>query len=84
MATRYLSHVIIGVEEVQDSFWGYFNAGKQFAKRQSMWDAMFMGIRRIGRDESIVEYALKVLLQVLINFSMVRTFLASELNSSSW
>jgi len=62
----------IGVEEVKDSFWDYFNAGKQFAKRQSMWDAMFMGIRRLGRDESVIEYALKVLLQVLINFSMVR------------
>lgn len=32
---------------------------------------MFMGIRRMGRDESLIEYALKVLLQVLINFSMV-------------
>ena len=39
-----------------------------------MWDAMFMGIRRMGRDESMIEYALKVLLQVLINFSMVRIF----------
>ena len=35
----------------QDAFWSYFSAGKQFAKRQSMWDAMFMGIRSMGRDE---------------------------------
>ena len=30
----------VGVGEVKDSFWQYFQAGKQFAKRQSMWDMM--------------------------------------------
>jgi hypothetical protein len=60
----------IGVGEVQDSFWGYFHSGKQFAKRQSMWDAMFMGIRSMHRDESMVEYGLRVLVNVLMNFSM--------------
>ncbi|KAL7482186.1 hypothetical protein ACHAW6_007880 [Cyclotella cf. meneghiniana] len=60
----------VGVSEVQDSFWEYFHAGKRFAKRQSMWDAMFMGMRSMGRDESMVEYMFKMLLQVLINFSM--------------
>lgn len=30
----------VGIDEVKDSFWQYFSAGKQFAKRQSMWDAM--------------------------------------------
>lgn len=60
----------VGVGEVKDSFWGHFYGGKQFAKRQSMWDAMFMGIRHMGRDESFVEYALRVLMQILVNFSM--------------
>lgn len=60
----------IGVGEVQDSFWSYFNHGKQFAKRQSMWDAMFMGFRSMRRDEKFLEYALNVLMQVLVNFSM--------------
>lgn len=60
----------VGVGEVTDSFWQYFASGKQFAKRQSMWDAMFMGFRSMGRDESMVEYMLKMLMQVLINFSM--------------
>mmetsp|Transcript_10224 Transcript_10224/g.29133 ORF Transcript_10224/g.29133 Transcript_10224/m.29133 type:complete len:293 (-) Transcript_10224:4066-4944(-) len=60
----------VGVGEVQDSFWSYFNNGKQFAKRQSMWDAMFMGIRSMGRDENFMEYAMRVLMNVLINFSM--------------
>lgn len=60
----------IGVAEAKDSFWEYFSSGKRYAKRQSMWDAMFMGIRSMGRDESMIEYMLKVLLQVLLNFSM--------------
>jgi len=62
----------VGVGEVQDSFWGYFNSGKQFAKRQTMWDAMFMGLRTMtrGRDESWLEFAIKILIQVLLNFSM--------------
>mmetsp|Transcript_13138 Transcript_13138/g.27195 ORF Transcript_13138/g.27195 Transcript_13138/m.27195 type:complete len:298 (-) Transcript_13138:139-1032(-) len=59
----------VGVGEVQDSFWSYFNSGKRFAKRQSMWDAMFMGMRSMGRDENFIEYSLKVLMQVLMNFS---------------
>mmetsp|Transcript_9882 Transcript_9882/g.14456 ORF Transcript_9882/g.14456 Transcript_9882/m.14456 type:complete len:295 (-) Transcript_9882:558-1442(-) len=60
----------VGVGEVKDSFWEYFYAGKNFAKRQSMWDAMFMGMRSMSRDESMVEYMLKMLIQVLINFSL--------------
>lgn len=62
----------VGIFEVKDTFWQKFHAGKQFAKRQSMWDAMFMGIRSMsrGRDESMVEFGLKMLMQVLLNFSM--------------
>lgn len=32
-----------GVEEARDIFWRRFSDGKKFAKRQTMWDAMFMG-----------------------------------------
>jgi len=62
----------VGVEEAKDSFWQYFFAGKQFAKRQSMWDALFIGMRQMtrGRDETFIEYGLKVLMQVLLNFSL--------------
>jgi len=60
----------VGVGEVQDSFWNYFAHGKQFAKRQSMWDAFFMSFRSMGRDEKFFEYALNILMQVLINFSI--------------
>lgn len=60
----------VGVGEVQDSFWSYFSSGKQFAKRQSMWDAMFAGMRAMRRDESMIEYGLNVLMKVLVNFSI--------------
>lgn len=60
----------VGVGEVKDSFWEYFASGKRFAKRQSMWDAMFMGMRSMSRDENMAEYVFKVLIQVLLNFSM--------------
>ena len=30
----------VGIGEVKESFWGYFQGGKDFARRQSMWDAM--------------------------------------------
>ncbi|KAL3924824.1 MAG: hypothetical protein SGILL_000809 [Bacillariaceae sp.] len=62
----------VGVGEVQDSFWGYFTHGKQFAKRQSMWDAMFMMFRTMsrGREESMIEFGLRVLMNVLVNFSI--------------
>jgi len=60
----------VGVGEVQDSFSSYFSSGKQFAKRQSMWDAMFAGFRAMRRDESMIEYGLNILMQVLVNFSV--------------
>jgi hypothetical protein len=62
----------VGVGEIQDSFWSYFGNAKQFAKRQSMWDIMFMGLRSMGRnrDESMIEFGLRVLMQVLVNFSI--------------
>mmetsp|Transcript_23381 Transcript_23381/g.26907 ORF Transcript_23381/g.26907 Transcript_23381/m.26907 type:complete len:181 (+) Transcript_23381:135-677(+) len=60
----------VGVGEVKDSFWEYFQSGKQFAKRQTMWDALFTGMRSMGRDESMMEYVLKVLMNALINFSL--------------
>lgn len=60
----------IGVGEVKDLFWNYFSQGLKFAKRQSMWDMMFLSIRSIGRDESFLEYALKIGFQIFINLSM--------------
>lgn len=62
----------VAVTEMQDSFWDYFTAGKRFAKRQTMWDIFWMGLRTVARsrDESWAEYAMKVLMHILINFTM--------------
>jgi hypothetical protein len=62
----------VAFTEMYESFWQYLNAGKRFAKRQTSWDIMWMMMRGItrGRDESWIEYALKILLHILINFSI--------------
>lgn len=60
----------IGIEEVKDCFWNYFSQGLKFARRQSMWDMMFMSIRSMTRDESLIEYMLKIGFQIFINLSM--------------
>ena len=60
----------VGVGEARDSFWTYFAKGKAFAKRQTMWDALFTGFRSMGRNESIIEYAMKMVMQALMNFSI--------------
>ena len=62
----------VAVNEMTDSFWQYLAAGKRFAKRQTGWDILWMGIHGItrGRDESYAEYAMKILMHVLINFTM--------------
>lgn len=62
----------VAVTEMTESFWQYMAAGKRFAKRQTGWDIMWMMMRGVtrGRDESWMEYALKILLNVLINFSI--------------
>ena len=63
----------VGVDEMKESFWQYFTAGKQFAKNQSKWDLMWMAFRAMGsraRDESTAEWIMRILINVLINFSM--------------
>jgi len=62
----------VGMGEVKDSFWEYFHQGKQFAKRQSSWDVMFIAFRSMtrGREESWIEFGLRVLMQILLNFSL--------------
>lgn len=40
------------------------------ATRSSMWDMMFMGFRRMGRDENVLEFALRVVMSVLMNITL--------------
>ena len=59
-----------GVAETRYMFNDQFAKGRKFAKRQSQWDALFMGIQAMGRDESIINYSLRLLVNVLFNFTI--------------
>ena len=47
-----------GVQETRDVFWSTFAGGKDFAKRQSMWDLLFAGLR-MRKDEDMAAAALR-------------------------
>lgn len=59
-----------GIGETRNLFWNKFAEGRGFAQRQSKWDALFLGMRAIGRNESIIEYLLNVLVNLLMNFTV--------------
>lgn len=59
-----------GVGETRELFWTRFSQGKSFATRQSKWDALFMGIQAMGRDENLGSYALRVIMNMLFNFTL--------------
>ncbi len=59
-----------GVEETRNMFWHRFAQGKGFAKRQTSWDVIFYGIGAMARDESMLEYLLRILLSMLFNFTI--------------
>jgi hypothetical protein len=59
-----------GVGETRNLFWNKFAQGRGFAQRQSKWDALFLGMRAIGRNESMIEYLLNVLMNLLMNFTV--------------
>lgn len=59
-----------GVEETRTLFWDRFAAGKGFAQRQTKWDALFMGISAMGRDESLLSYLLRLAMSMLFNFTL--------------
>ena len=58
------------VAETRDTFWTSFAGGKAFAKRQSMWDLLFSGLRYSSRDESTASVVLRWLVQLLFNFTL--------------
>jgi len=58
------------VAETRDLFWDMFSKGRGFAKRSSFYDLIFAGIGSMGRDENIAAFALRYLVNVLINFTM--------------
>lgn len=59
-----------GVEETRNLFWERFAQGKNFAKRQTTWDLIFFGIGAMSRDETMLSYALRVVVSMLFNFTL--------------
>lgn len=59
-----------GVMDCRWMFNTQFARGKQFAKRQTQWDALFMGIQAMGRDENFLSYCLRLLMTLLFNFTI--------------
>eukprot|EP01031_Cornospumella_fuschlensis_P034355 gene34355-41585_t len=59
-----------GVSETRDLFWRRFSQGKGFATRQSQWDALFMGISAMGRDEGLASYLVRLSVTVLFNLTL--------------
>jgi len=58
-----------GVQEVRDLFWAQLQGGKDFARRSSWYDFIFMSIGSMGRDEGLLEFALRFLINMLLNFT---------------
>ena len=59
-----------GVTETRQVFNERFARGKKFAQRQSWWDAIFLGIGAMGRDEGLIEYLFRLLINMLFNFTI--------------
>ena len=59
-----------GVQETRDLFWDMFGKGRGFAKRSSWYDLIFMGIGSMGRDENLISFLIRWLLNVVMNFTL--------------
>ncbi|GBG30690.1 Hypothetical Protein FCC1311_069102 [Hondaea fermentalgiana] len=59
-----------GVQEVRELFWSQFAGGREFAQRSSWYDFIFMSISSMGRDESLVEFGLRLIVNMLLNFTI--------------
>lgn len=60
--------------------------GKQFAKRATMWDAMFIGVGSLTsrRDEGLLAVVIKLVFRVLINLTMGLFMAVLEFVFSVW
>jgi len=47
-----------------------YQAGKEFSKRQTMWDAFWMALGSRGRDENMAEFVLRLVINFILNFSV--------------
>jgi hypothetical protein len=59
-----------GVQETRNMFWSNFNSGKNFATRQTKWDALFIGISAMGRDEKLASFLFRIVTSFLMNITV--------------
>ena len=57
-----------GVSDAKRLFWSAWDWGKDFAKRMSWYDALFMAFG--SRDEGFWVYIVRIILRVLMNFTV--------------
>lgn len=58
------------VSEMKEMFNRQFAGGKRFAQRSTLWDAVFMGIGSMGRDEALASYVVRIVMRMLMNFTI--------------
>jgi hypothetical protein len=59
-----------GVGEARDLFWRTFAGAQSYAKRATMWDLFFVGMRTMGRDEPLAQFVISMLLRFLSNLTL--------------
>jgi len=59
-----------GVDACRRQFWAAWERGKAVAKRMSWWDTFFIGMRSTNRDEDGIVTIIRILGQVLMNFTI--------------
>lgn len=59
-----------GITHTRDRFWEQFGKGQRFASRQSKWDAFFMGLSALQKNEKIGSYLLRIFLNFIFNLTL--------------
>lgn len=49
------------VDETRSLFWRTFSGGARHAQRMTMWDVFFVGLRSMGRDESLASFVVEMI-----------------------
>ena len=60
----------VGITEAREQFWASFAGGAAYARRATMWDALFVGMRSMGRDEPLLQFAVQMLFRFLSNLTV--------------
>lgn len=59
-----------GITHTREKFWDQFSKGQRFASRQSKWDAFFMGLSALQKNEKIGSYLLRIFANFIFNVTL--------------